>query len=120
MNYITTYLWQCILLVIFGNVTTVQEKPQIKELHKKIVPLWAAKWKELGEELGLSHNELETISLNHAYHPRRCEECCKAVLRKWLDQDLTASWNKIDEATNNISGTTLYTGKGIIAISYTV
>ena len=105
-------------LVIFGNVTTGQKKPQVKELHKKIVPLWAAKWKELGEELGLSHNELETISLNHAYHPRRCEECCKAVLRKWLDQDLTASWNKIDEATNNISGTTLYTGKGIIAILY--
>ena len=99
---------------MFVAVTTGQEKPQIKELHNKIVPLWAAKWRELGEELGLSQHMLEIISMNNAYHPRNCEECCKAVLKKWLEQDPTASWSKIDEATNSISGTiAVHTGKGI-------
>ena len=100
--------------LLFGTVTTGQGKPQIKELHKKIVPVWAAKWRELGEELGLSQHVLENISMNHAYHPQRSEECCKAVLKKWLDQDLTASWSKIDEATNSISGAiAVHTGKGM-------
>ena len=99
--------------VTFGTVITGQEKPHIKELHKSIVPLWAAKWRELGEELGLSQHELENISMDHAYHPHRCEECCKAVLKKWLEQDLTASWIKLNEATDSISCTiTVHTGKG--------
>ena len=72
------------------------ERPQLHELHKKIVPVCAAKWEDLGKGIGLSPHELDIISENHSYHPRRSEECCKAVLKKWIEKDLDASWNKIE------------------------
>ena len=87
---------------------TGQATPQPGELHSRIVPVWAPKWRELGEALGLSVGKLDIISENHNYHPRRCEECCKVVLKTWLERDVTASWNKLDEAISSISSTVMH------------
>lgn len=103
-----------LLIITLGTTTTGQDVPDVKELNKKIVPVCAPKWRELGEELGLLSHELDTISMDHAYHPRHCEESCKVVLRKWLEKDLTASWNKLHAAMNSISSNTVETiAKGI-------
>ena len=98
----------CRLIITFGTVITGQTRPQVRELNNSIVPVWAAKWSELGEAIGLLPYELDTISENHAYHPRRSEECCKAVLKIWLERDVTASWNKLDKAISSISSSTIH------------
>ena len=87
--------------------TTGQEKPQLRELNRIIVPVWAAQWREIGEAIGMLPHELEIISENHAYHPRRSEECCKVMFKTWLDKDAQVSWNKIREAINSLSGTSI-------------
>ena len=94
------------LIITFGTVITGQTRPHMKELNSRIVLVWAAKWRELGEAIGLLPYELDTISENHAYHPRRSEECCKVVLKIWLGRDVTASWNKLDKAISGISSST--------------
>ena len=106
MSCINSY--HCTCVVTFDTVITGQTRPQLKELHSRIVPVWASRWRELGEVLGLLPYELDTISENHNYHPRRCEECCKIVLKIWLERDATASWNKLDDAINSISSTTMH------------
>lgn len=96
------------MVVTFDNVITGGATPELRELHNRIVPVWASKWKELGEAIGLPPHELETISVNHGYHPRRSEECCKVVLKTWLERDVTASWNKLDEAISSIPSTAMH------------
>jgi len=88
------------------------ERPQLHELHKKIVPVYAAKWEDLGKGIGLSPHELDIISENHSYHPRRSEECCKAVLKKWIEKDLEASWNKIETVIMGFLDVKEVTGSG--------
>ena len=97
-------------MIIFGIAITGGNKPQIRDLYSDIVPVWNTKWRELGVAIGIPSHELETISINHAYHPRRCEECCRVVLSRWLEIDTTASRKKIDEAINSISSNTVYPG----------
>ena len=96
------------MVITFGIVITGETRPQLRELHSSIVPVWAPRWRELGEALGLLPHELETISVNHGYHPRRSQECCKVVLKTWLERDVTASRYKLDEAISSISSTTMH------------
>ena len=57
----------------------------------------AHKWKDLGVQLLRSdqHRELDIIELDH---PRDAVECCKCVLKKWLDTTTHATWNQLISA----------------------
>ena len=119
LQCVSTFFKSTFLLtaIIFVNVITGQNRPQLAELNRSIVPVWAAKWRELGEAIGLSSNELEIISADHSYHPSRSEECCKVVLRKWLEKDSTASWNKLKAIESLSYNITENTNKGTYVLS---
>ena len=63
------------------------------------MPCVATKWKSFGEILLdpdiVEKNCLEIIESNNQGN---VEECCKKMLKKWLDTDLYASWKKLIEA----------------------
>ena len=59
--------------------------PELSELHRDIVPKYAARWKDLGVELKLPVYHLNTIAVDNANHPSHSERCCKAMLQKWME-----------------------------------
>ena len=58
--------------------------PLLKDLHNSITPVYAARWRVIGALLGLPSGTLDIIKYdNHD----RAEDCCDAMLQKWLDED---------------------------------
>ena len=66
--------------------------PPVKDLYEHITPHYATYWKVIGVLLGIPRGELEIIDHDH-YH--KAVPCCNAMLEKWLDTDVTATWNKL-------------------------
>lgn len=52
----------------------------------------------MGKQLNLPNGELEIIEYDHSGSVR---ECCNKMLTKWLDIDVTASWEKLLIAINS-------------------
>ena len=74
---------------LFSAVTT---KPRLKDLCQHITPRYAAQWKLMGTLLGLPSGSLDIIQYdNHD----KAEPCCNDMLKKWLQEDTTASWGKL-------------------------
>ena len=78
------------------------DRPSLKDLHNHVVQGVASKWRDLGVQLldPDSENMLVIIERNH---PQDVIECCKCVLRKWLDTKSDASWNQLLEALRSPS-----------------
>jgi len=68
------------------------EKPKPHEINTLVVPKCAIKWRELGEALRISSDTLDIIN---ADHPNSVESRCKVMLRRWLQQDASATWSKL-------------------------
>ena len=77
--------------------------PQLADLYRDIVPMYAIHWEELGIKLGLKEHHIATISHNNAYNPNRTVDCCKSMLNKWLEIDCSATWDKLRNAIRTIS-----------------
>ena len=73
-------------------------KPEISELHKHIVPKYAARWRDLGVQLKIPEHQLNTIAVNNTNHPSYSEQCCKAVLQKWMEINTNATWDMLQMA----------------------
>ena len=69
--------------------------PLLKELYRYITPHYATQWKVIGTELGLSAGALGIIENDNMY---KAVQCCNSMLEKWLEVDITASWEKIFKA----------------------
>ena len=69
--------------------------PLLKELYRDITPHYATHWKVIGTELGLSAGALDIIEQDNMY---KAVQCCNSMLKKWLEVDITASWEKIFKA----------------------
>jgi len=76
--------------------------PSLLDLYRSVVPQYAVHWELLGVELGLEQHHLEIISRNNAYNPNRTEDCCSAMLQKWLKEIPFPTWGKLDDAINLI------------------
>ena len=87
-------------MVYLYESITGEDKPVAHDINRLVVPKFAAKWRELGEALGLSPEQLDII---FADSPSSCEERCKMVLRKWQSLDPSATWGKLIDASNAIS-----------------
>ena len=70
-------------------------RPTLKELCEKVTPNFAAHWKRIGISLDIHNGELEIIESDFF---RDCQECCDRMFAKWLDLDVTASWEKLRNA----------------------
>lgn len=75
------------------------DRPEAIDTNRYVIPHCAAEWRELGEAIGISPSQLNIINVDH---PNSCEERCKVVLRKWVEQDPSATWGKLVDAVNTI------------------
>ena len=78
-------------------VFTVPRAPELKELQKLITFNYASCWKEIGIELNLPYATIQTIEADH----RNSEQRCTGILAKWLDVDVSATWQKILQAIDS-------------------
>ena len=66
--------------------------PKLKDLYQHITPQYAADWIVIGTLLGIPSGALDIIEHDNMYKVTRC---CNAMLRKWLEIDITATWGKL-------------------------
>ena len=66
--------------------------PTHLELQRYVTPQYAANWRKIGAELGLTDAKLDII---RADNPRSVEESCRVMLQVWLMEDTTPSWKKL-------------------------
>lgn len=45
---------------------------------------------------------LEIIKENYAMHHKKTEECCKAMIRKWLEISSNATWDDLLKAIDTV------------------
>ena len=72
--------------------TTATSTPLLKDLLCYITPNYAADWRMIGTLLSIPSGILEIIKYNN--HDK-AEPCCDAVLKKWLEVNPSASWEKL-------------------------
>ena len=88
---------------ILYSLSSGSEKPEVSELHSRIVPKYAARWRDLGVQLKIPEHHLNTIAVNNTNHPSYCEQCCKAMLQKWLKITPNATWSILHMAIDYLS-----------------
>ena len=66
--------------------------PLLKDLFQYITPQYAAEWEVVGTLLDIPSGELRAIEL--AY-PTNIKWCCNQMLKRWLEMDSTATWEKL-------------------------
>ena len=66
--------------------------PLLKDLYQHVTPQYAADWEVIGILLGLPSGELKAIE---AGYPTNLKWCCNQMLKKWLEMDVTASWERM-------------------------
>ena len=66
--------------------------PLLKDLYQHVTPQYAAEWEVIGTLLDLPSGELKAIE---AGYPTNIKWCCNQMLKKWLEMDSTASWEKL-------------------------
>ena len=88
---------------ILYSLSSDSGKPEVSELHRHIVPKYAAKWRDLGVQLKIPEHHLNTIAVNNTNHPFYSEQCCKAMLQKWMEITPDATWSILQMATNCLS-----------------
>ena len=71
----------------------------MKDLRRHIVA-YAAKWKDLGLQLGL---DIDLLNVIYADYPHSVEICCRVMLSKWLERDLSATWGKLDDTIRKLT-----------------
>ena len=80
---------------------TGTDEVDLASLYKHVVPC-ITDWENLGVRLGLKPYHLDCISRNNAYNPDRTKDCCRAVLKKWLQLEHSPTWGKLENAINEI------------------
>ena len=82
--------------------------PKVLELYRNIVPKYAARWRDLGLQLEIPLHHLDTIAVNYTNHPSYSEQCCKAMLQKWMEVTLNPTWSVLRMAIDSLSDSSHY------------
>ena len=87
---------QCSQLCVY-NVTNLLSglKPTEKYLRRLFIIKYTLDWRNIGLELNIASEALDTIEANN---PKKVLECCIEMLKFWLQQDSEASWEKLFHA----------------------
>ena len=78
--------------ILFFYIAIVNTTPLLKDLYKHVTPQYAADWKVMGTLLGLPSGRLQAIE---AGWPTNVKQCCNQMWEKWLQMDITPSWEKL-------------------------
>ena len=107
--YNIMHMFVCIFIYVLSkdlyvciNLSSGKVKPEVSELHRHIVPEYAARWRDLGVQLNIPEHHLETIAVDNIHHPSYSEQCCKAVLRKWMQITVNATWDMLYSAIDHL------------------
>ena len=80
------------------------EHPELRDLCKYVLPLYAAHWKKIGIFLNIKLGQLQVIQSDN---PTDANGCCIDLFGKWLQGTDDVTWKKmfeaIDEATVSFS-----------------
>ena len=80
-------------------IYTGTDKVDLASLYKHVVPC-ITDWEDLGLHLGLQPHELDCISRDNEYTPNRTKNCCRAILKKWLELECSPTWGKLEDVVN--------------------
>jgi len=87
------------LLQIYNTVG--DDTPSFLDLYGKIFPQYATYWETIGAALGLDQHYLDIISQDNAYNPRRTQDCCYAMLKKWMKSSPSPTLRKFEDAISS-------------------
>ena len=91
------------LISCFLKLSLGDKIPDFIELHQNIVPIYAARWKDLGIQLRIPIHQLDTIAVNYVNHPSYSQQCCKAVLQKWIEITPNPTMNILQTAIDGLT-----------------
>ena len=72
----------------------------MRDINAHVTRIYAEHWKLIGQNLNLEAQRLNTIEINNHSHPRRSQECFRQMITTWLQIDLNATWEKLQNAIN--------------------
>lgn len=70
----------------------------MKDVNRYVTGKYAQYWNLIGQNLEVPH--LSTIQTNHHTHPTPNQQCFRVMIDNWLQIDVTATWEKLQEAIN--------------------
>ena len=73
----------------------------VKEIQNELNEMTAAKWYQLGVQLGISSATLSTIESDY---PRDAQRCTTEVIIRWLRNAPEFPWAKLAEAVEVMGG----------------
>ena len=62
----------------------------------------------------LDQYQLGIISANNKFNPERSQDCCREMLKEWLEVDPSASWGVLEDTlsaiilTSDLKGNTMH------------
>ena len=71
----------------------------MRDLNRYVVANYATDWKDIGLELGLSFDMLESIEKDHPH----LTEAFQQTLHKWLKFTPNATWRILEIALTNVN-----------------
>ena len=84
-----------ISLNIFHILFIAKKTPIMRLINQHVIGKYAAYWDDIGQILGVEN--LYVIRLDNK---GECQACFKDTLTKWLQIDINASWEKLQNAIN--------------------
>ena len=92
------------------------KRPELKDLCKHVLPLYAAQWRMIGIILGMQSGQLEVIK---ADYPNNAVECCTNLFIKWLQGNENVTWEKMFEAIDFVTSSLSFGNTGITTTTAT-
>ena len=83
----------CLQLLVTSFIET--ERPELRDLCRYVLPLYAAHWWEIGIFLNIKPGQLEVIKSDN---PADANRCCSVLFIKWLQGTGNITWEKMFEA----------------------
>ena len=77
---------------------TENKTPQMRDLYRYVIQLYATEWRVVGLELNLKTAKLNTISKDN---PNNSEACFEKTLYTWLQSNPDATWRMLEVAITN-------------------
>lgn len=108
-TYVCTYVGYLILICSYfvTFVFTETKRPEIKDLCKHVLPLYADQWETIGIFLDIQPVELKVINSDN---PKNTKGCCRNLFIKWLEGTRNVTWENMFEAIDCATGS-IYSSK---------
>ena len=87
----------CMYIIIGGD------RPLVKDLHRHVLTNVAEKWDDLGYQLLVRPYQENLVNIIRKDYPNNSIDCCKRVLKEWLDTTEDATWDQLISALRSPS-----------------